>query len=90
MEITLTNNCPVFGRAFYNVIVRWWLPEGFTVEGKRTVVLEHNTSHHREPQKDVHVVVKAGECVEAINRVVLEVTADGRPTTCYVPLQLLG
>ena len=83
-------NTNAFGNLPYTLNLRWWLPEGFTVEGKRTVVLEHNTSHHREPQKDVHVVVKAGECVEAINRVVLEVTADGRPTTCYVPLQLLG
>ena len=70
--------------------LRWWLPEGFEVIGKHAVVLEHNTSHHRTPQKDVHVTVKAGEHVEAINRVVLEVTADGRPTACYVPMNLMG
>jgi hypothetical protein len=74
----------------YSLNLRWWLPEGFTVEGKRALVLEHNSSHHREPQKDIHVTIKAGERVEAINRVVLEVTADTRPTACYVPLQLMG
>ena len=54
------------------------------------MVLEHNTSHHRYPQKDVHITIKAGERVEAINRLVLEVVADGRPTVTYIPLQLMG
>ncbi len=79
-----------FGNLPLALELRWWLPEGFTVEGKRTVVLEHNNSHHRCPQKDIHVIIKAGERVEAVNRVVLEVTADGRPTACFVPMQLMG
>jgi hypothetical protein len=83
-------NTNAFGNMPYSLNLRWWLPEGFTVEGKRALVLEHNSSHHREPQKDIHVTIKAGERVEAINRVVLEVTADTRPTACYVPLQLMG
>jgi hypothetical protein len=83
-------NTNAFGNMPYILNLRWWLPEGFSVEGKRTVVLEHNTSHHREPQKDIHITIKAGERVEALNRVVLEVVADGRPTVCYVPLQIMG
>lgn len=83
-------NPTAFGCIPYSLNLRWWLPEGFEVDGKRAVVLEHKTSHHPSPQKDVHVTVKAGEHVEAINRVVLEVTADGRPTACYVPLVLMG
>ena len=83
-------NTNPFGNMPYILNLRWWLPEGFTVEGKRTVVLEHNTSHHREPQKDIRITIKAGEHVEALNRVVLEVVADGRPTTVYVPMNLMG
>ncbi len=32
----------------------------------------------------------AGEKVEATNRVVLEIVAEGRPTAVYVPIVLLG
>ncbi|MBQ8341219.1 MAG: ADP-ribosylglycohydrolase family protein [Clostridia bacterium] len=83
-------NVSAFGNMPRMLNLRWWLPEGFVVTGKRTVVIEHCTSHHRVPQKDIHVTIKAGECVEALNRVVLEVTADGRPTACYVPMNLMG
>lgn len=83
-------NVSAFGNIPYSLRLRWWLPEGFEVEGKHSVVLEHNTSHHRVPQKDVHITIRAGERVEAINRLVLEVVADGRPTITYVPLQLMG
>ncbi|MBQ8356987.1 MAG: ADP-ribosylglycohydrolase family protein [Clostridia bacterium] len=70
--------------------LRWWLPEGFTVEGKQSVLLPHNTAHDRTPCRDIHCVIRAGEHVEAVNRLVLEVIADGRPTAAYVPMTLLG
>ena len=83
-------NASAFGNIPFAMNLRWWTPDGFTVEGKRSLVLEHNTSHHRNPQKDLHFTIKAGEHVEAQNRLVLEVVTDGRPNACYVPLVLMG
>ena len=34
--------------------------------------------------------LQAGECVDAVNRCVLEITADGRITPMYIPITLLG
>ena len=83
-------NASAFGNMPFALNLRWWLPEGFEVAGKRTLVLEHCTAHHRLSQKDIHVTVKAGERVDATNRLVLEVIADGRPNATYVPLVLMG
>ena len=83
-------NSSAFGNIPFAMTLRWWTPDGFTVEGKHSLVLEHNTSHHRNPQKDLHFTIKAGERVEAQNRLVLEVVTDGRPNACYVPLVLMG
>ena len=82
------------GSAPYNLNLRWWLPDGFTVEGKKSTLLYHNTSREgypgRVPYKEVRCVIRAGEQVNAINRLVLEVMTDGRPAAVYVPLTLMG
>ena len=87
------NNC-YLGSAPYNLNLRWWLPEGFAVEGKKSTLLYHCISREghpgRVPYKDIRCVIRAGEQVEAINRLVLEVMTDGRPAAVYVPLVLLG
>ena len=87
-------NGAYLGSVPYNLNLRWWLPEGFTVEGKKSTLLYHTISREgspgRVPYKDIRCVIRAGEQVNAINRLVLEVMTDGRPTAVYVPLQLLG
>ena len=87
-------NSGYLGSAPYNVSLRWWLPDGFTVEGKKSTLLYHTISREgypgRVPYKDIRCVIRAGEQVDAVNRLVLEVMTDGRPTAVYVPLVLLG
>ena len=74
-----------------NLSLRWILPEGMTVEGgKRAIFLDSGSPHAPSPNAVVHFTVKAGESVEAVNRLVLEIVADGRPTAVYVPVVLLG
>jgi len=34
--------------------------------------------------------LQAGECVDAVSRCVLEITAEGRITPMYIPITLLG
>ncbi|MBE6702404.1 MAG: ADP-ribosylglycohydrolase family protein [Ruminococcaceae bacterium] len=94
MQARERRNFGDFGNVPYSLNLRWWLPDGFTVEGKKSVFLYHNTSRDgypgRVPFHDIRCVIRAGETVEAVNRLVLEVTADGRPTAAYVPLVLMG
>ena len=75
----------------YNLSLRWMLPDGFTLEGgKRAVYLDEASPHDKAPCSTVNVKINAGEKVEAVNRIVLEIVADGRPTAVYVPVVLLG
>ena len=78
----------------YNLSLRYWLPEGFTVEGaRRALLLDELSSHTGKCQpvcSTLNFTIKAGDKVEAINRIVLEVVAEGRPNILYIPITLLG
>ena len=75
----------------YNLTLRWLTPEGITVTGgKRAVYLDEASPHDHAPCAKLNVTVNAGESVEAVNRIVLEIVAEGRPTATYVPVVLLG
>ena len=73
----------------YPANLRWWLPEGFTVEGKKALFIPRN-DRHTGGVASADFVIKASENVEAQNRVVLEITSPGRHTSLYVPIVLLG
>ena len=83
-KVNLHENMP------YGVSLRWILPEGFTAEGKRSMLLDHWTSHSKFPHCETNVLIKAGDTVAETNRLVLELTVAGRPTAVYCPIVLLG
>ncbi|MBQ9084116.1 MAG: ADP-ribosylglycohydrolase family protein, partial [Clostridia bacterium] len=72
-----------------SVSFRWWLPEGFTVKGRKTAMIP-NFNAHSLGNKDVEFVIKAGETVEAENRIVLEITAADSFIPLYCSFPLLG
>ena len=93
VEINIYNNVLWYQHenSPYNLSLRWILPEGFTMEGgKRAVYLDERSPHSPNPSAKVNVKINAGEKVEAVNRIVLEIVAEGRPTTVYIPIVLLG
>ena len=68
---------------------RWLLPEGFTIKGPKSAFLPEKNSHYSgEVEVDFEII--APECLEAVNRLVLEVLAEGRFTAAYLPVVLLG
>ena len=73
----------------YPANLRWWLPDGFIVEGKKALFIPRN-DRHTGGVASADFVIKASENVEAQNRVVLEITSPGRHTSLYVPIVLLG
>ena len=90
VDVVLTNNVYVYDRAYYNVHPRWWLPDGFTVEGsKGTLFLPYNSRRHNA-KCHYHVTLRAGEQVGVSNRCVLELAIEGRALPVYIPITLLG
>ncbi len=81
---TLLGNMP------YTLSLRWLGTEGFTVEGKTCVVMPHKSTHYADHMVSVDVTIRAGETVQPINRLVLEVNAIGRGLPTYLPITLIG
>ncbi|MBR6727980.1 MAG: ADP-ribosylglycohydrolase family protein [Clostridia bacterium] len=72
---------------FYNL--RWTLPEGFSVTGKQSIDITQKNAH-TNGRCEAHFVIRAGERVESVNRLVLEFAPDANPNATFVPLVLMG
>lgn len=68
--------------------LRWLLPDGFSVSGERCIRLPHENAHY-DGEYEAEFVITA-ENTEPINRLVLEVVAEGRLTAAYIPVVLFG
>ena len=80
----------IYDRTHYSFRLRWWLPDGFSVEGKQSFTLHYKESRHYNGTADLDVKIRTGEQVEPTNRCVLEIIADGHPTPMYIPFILLA
>ena len=91
VEITFENLVTIYGNIPHGLELTWLLPEGFTVsaDAPRRLYLPHGDAH-KKPMTVYRATVKAGECVEPTNRILLEVKVVGRPTVGYIPITLLG
>lgn len=89
IHLHFINNYYKFGRIPYMLNLNWILPEGWSVEGSKYVQLLHPTSHS-DATLDVDYTITSSDRVEKINRIILEVVADGRPTVGYIPITFIG
>ena len=69
--------------------VRWYLPDGWTVSGKKDLHI-HRFYHYAEIYNVGNYVITAGEKVAASNHVVLEVQPVGRTESVFVSFNILG
>lgn len=86
-KLTVKNTYP----AQKHVKLRFITPEGWRVEGRQNVAVQ--TTNEVGVTKDFtteHYTIYAGEQVLPTNRIILEITCDGRPTTGLVPMVILG
>lgn len=81
------SDCLLPGQKHYRL--RWLLPEGWSVSGRKNL---WTTVGHIESARGncAAFTVTAGETVEAVNRLVLEVSSEGRPSAVYLPVVILG
>ena len=94
VHLICTNNWTVYDKAQYNLTIRCLLPDGFTVEyEKQTMRMDRYSRTHPEmypPIAKTSFTIRAGETVAPVNRCVLEIVGEGRPTPMYIPILLLG
>ena len=69
--------------------LRFLAPEGWSVECAKNLFTPAPHSKHMQHAKAAFVIT-AGEHVEAMNRLVVEIVCPGRPTPILVPLTILG
>ena len=89
IHLRIVNDILNYGNIPYNLRFRWLTDEGFEVKGPKWARLLHRDAHS-EAVTEVDFTLTAPECVEAKNRIVLEITAEGRPSSAYMPLVLFG
>jgi len=73
-----------------NIEFNWILPEGWSVDTNKSVYLRHWYNLLKDKPTEVEFTITAGEQVDAMNRIVVEATAPGRPTVGYIPVTVLG
>ena len=86
--ISVTNKAVFPEQKQYSL--RYFCPEGWTVESPLTA---YSYLHSREAKYNYNKVpftIHAGEHVEAVNEIVLQVSCPGRPTRIFVPIQIMG
>ena len=69
--------------------LHWHLPEGWTVNGRRTIFLSGGKRLGSEPNF-AEITLCAGEKVEPINRLVLEIRRSQHAMPLLVPITILG
>lgn len=78
--------------AYRDKVNACWL--GKNIGGTMGTPYESTREHLGDEMKNLlaetEFVVRAGDLVDAKNRIVLEVECDGRPTVLYCPVTLIG
>ncbi len=86
VTLTLSNQMP----DPRHIAVTYYLPEGFEiVEGRKHINLLHNTGV-TSSETVFSVTLRAGQAVQAENRGVIQMVAEGRPTVMLIPLLFFG
>lgn len=68
--------------------LRWFLPEGWRVDGEKNVFVCHKGWGNDCSQPSF--TITANENVEALNRLVVEVTTPARLSPLYIPMNIMG
>ncbi|MBE6589028.1 MAG: ADP-ribosylglycohydrolase family protein [Ruminococcaceae bacterium] len=72
--------------------IRWWLPDGYTVEGRESIFVSGYQPDRRADGgvKEEVYLLNIGEYVSSETRVVAEITGIGHVQSLYLPIVLIG
>ena len=91
--ITGTLDFVKFSGDVRNYQTKVFLPEGWSCNIAKNINLMHGyLTHENELNRytKVKFSITAGETVDNLNRIPIEITSYGRPTVFYIPIVLLG
>ncbi len=91
MRAVFTSPWPGIGPAY--LTLRWILPEGWSTDCRQHVQLPHcfpDFVGDRRPRNEISFTLRAGERVEAVNHLILQVICDGHPTPSCIPVEIFG
>ena len=87
-KITLRNQARLPEQKHYRL--RFLAPEGWQVESQRNLYAPAPGYTKELQHSFTEFAIHAGENVDAVNRIILEITCPGRPTSILVPIQVMG
>ncbi|MBQ8409796.1 MAG: ADP-ribosylglycohydrolase family protein [Clostridia bacterium] len=90
VNVLMRNNIHAYENMYHSMSMRWWLPDGFSVDCSSQTITLPSWNPHVDGACGFSFTIKAGDKVEPINRCVLELTATDRMTPMYAPITLLG
>ena len=88
LKITFVNQMP----DSKHLNLYWILPDGWSADSRKDVFLKGSSPGNKPAGyiNAISVTITAGEFVEPINRLILEASCPGRPTTGLIPITILG
>ena len=88
VSLRIINNVKAYGNLPHTARVRLWLPDGFDADKSSfDLFVPHWTPFTSDCVSDeVKIKIRAGESVDAINEILIEVGALGRYTKGYIPI----
>lgn len=89
LHLHITSRTNALGNLPYQLSFRWWLPEGFRIEGPSYVFLP-GVERHTHGCVDVDFTAHGEDNILPKNRLVLEITADARGEAGYAPIVLFA
>lgn len=90
IKLVIRSHATGFNSTAYNLSMRWWLPDGFSViSGKKSAILPR-LDRHTENCCELEYILQASETLAPENRCVLEITAAGRFMPMYIPVLFFG
>ena len=90
IRLYFETNMDMIGNIPLNMSIRWWLPEGWTVEGKKNVYIPAWRVGQGVTWCEEEYIINSGDNVLDLNRIVAEFTVPGRVSSGYLPIVFIG
>jgi len=87
-SISLTANGNLPGQSHYRLT--YYLPEGWSVESEKNIYTHAPGQEYLNVENKAHFTIHAGEKVEAVNSVLVEITVSGRMLPIIIPMRIIG
>ncbi len=90
IKLVINNKVDTLGNIPHQLTLKWHLPEGWNVSGIPSTCVLQARSRYTVPFIELEGTVEVGQKLDAVNRVILEITAPSRPTAGLIGIVVLG